>query len=315
MSSNKLSYRQQLGVNFDEEFSQLLPLFDSKQQRAISRAQDGNISAWLSVLPLARSQFDLSAQEFRDGLALHYRKPLLSLSSVCDGCGAPLSIEHALDCRFGGLVTRRHNEVRDAFGDLASLVWSPVVKEPVVNDGSAGADTLIADMCVRGVWEAQTEALFDIRVIDTDARSYCTRSPKDVLGTAEGEKKHKYLQACQDRRATFTPLCVSVDGMLGSEAEFFVRRLGDFLAAKWERPYSVVMGWVRARLSFAILRATLLCVRGSRTKWRSLGISDVPLCLLLPLINPFLYLYWYVFCVSCVLCVLWCDPVLFPNGK
>ena len=54
----------------------------------------------------------------------------------------------------------------------------------------------------------------------------------------------------------------------------FVRRLGDFLAAKWERPYSVVMGWVRARLSFAILRATLLCVRGSRTKWRSLGISD-----------------------------------------
>ena len=96
----------------------------------------------------------------------------------------------------------------------------------------------------------------------------------DVLGTAEGEKKRKYLQACQDRRATYTPLCVSVDGMLGSEAKFFVRRLGDFLAAKWERPYSVVMGWVRARLSFAILRATLLCVRGSRTKRRSLGISD-----------------------------------------
>ena len=225
-------------------------------------------------MPLARSQFDLSAQEFRDGLALRYRKPLLSLSSVCDGCGAPLSIEHALDCRFGGLVTRRHNEVCDAFGDLASLVWSPVVKEPVVNDRSADADTLVADLCVRGVWEAQTKALFDIRVIDTDTRSYCTRSPKDVLGTAEGENKHKYLQACQDRHATFTPLCVSVDGMLGSEVEFFVRRLGDFLAAKWERPYSVVMGWVRAHLSFAILWATLLCVRGGRTKWRSLGISD-----------------------------------------
>ena len=34
-------------------------------------------------------------------------------------------------------------------------------------------------------------------------------------------KKCKYLQACQDRRATFTPLCVSVDGMLGSEAQVF----------------------------------------------------------------------------------------------
>ena len=36
----------------------------------------------------------------------------------------------------------------------------------------------------------------------------------------------------------------------------------------------MVMGWVRARLSFAILRAALLCVCGSRTKWRSLGIVD-----------------------------------------
>ena len=53
-----------------------------------------------------------------------------------------------------------------------------------------------------------------------------------------------------------------------------MKRLSDFLAAKWESPYGVVMGWVRARLSFAILRATLLCVRGSRTKWRSLGIVD-----------------------------------------
>jgi len=60
------------------------------------------------------------------------------------------------------------------------------------------------------------------------------------------------MQACQDERATFTPLCacgwhmqratftpplLSVDGMLGSEAEFFVKRVNDFLAAKWKRPY------------------------------------------------------------------------------
>jgi len=108
----------------------------------------------LSVLPLARSQFDLSAQEFCDCLALHYKKPLLSLPCVCDGCGASfyISIEHALDCCFGGLVSHRHNEVRDVFGNLASLVLSPVTKEPIVCNNSAGADTLIADLCVHGVW-------------------------------------------------------------------------------------------------------------------------------------------------------------------
>ena len=62
---------------------------------------NSDISSLLSALPLAKSQFDLSAQEFKDGLVLRYRKPLLSLPSVFDGCGAPFSIEHALDCCFG----------------------------------------------------------------------------------------------------------------------------------------------------------------------------------------------------------------------
>ena len=77
----------------------------------------------------------------------------------------------------------------------------------------------------------------------------------------------------------FIPPFVSTDGMLGSEAEFFfVKRSGDFLAvARWKRPYSVVMGWIRASLSFAILRDALLCLRRSRTKWRSLGSAFLPI--------------------------------------
>ena len=128
VSFNEQFHYQQLGATFYEEFDQLLTLIDPMQQWAILRAKDSNISSLLSVLPLASSQFDLSAQEFRDGLALHYKKPMLSLPSVFNGCGAPFSIEHALYCRFGSLVTRRYNEIRDAFGNLASLVWTPVVK-------------------------------------------------------------------------------------------------------------------------------------------------------------------------------------------
>jgi len=124
------------------------------------------------VLPLARSQFDLLAQEFQDGLVLQYKKPLLSVSSVCYGCGMQFTIEHALDSHFRGLVSCRHNEVCDAIGDLASLIWSPVMKVPIVCDSSDCSDTLIADLCARGTWEPQTEILFDIRVVDTDAQSY-----------------------------------------------------------------------------------------------------------------------------------------------
>ena len=58
------------------------------------------------------------------------------------------------------------------------------------------SDTLIADLYVCGAWEPQTKALFDIRVVDTDTWSCCACTPQDVLHTAEGEKKCKYLQAC-----------------------------------------------------------------------------------------------------------------------
>ena len=67
-------------------------------QRAILRAKDQNISAWLSALPLVKDHFDLAAQEFRDALALRYKKSLSQMPKSCDGCGAEFSIEHALDC-------------------------------------------------------------------------------------------------------------------------------------------------------------------------------------------------------------------------
>ena len=51
----------------------------------------------------------------------------------------------------------RRNEVQDAFSDLASLVWNPSVKEPAVTDGSDGIfELLVADLCVRGIFQLQT---------------------------------------------------------------------------------------------------------------------------------------------------------------
>ena len=93
-------------------------------------------------------------QEFHDGLALRYNKPLLCMSPTCDGCDAPFTVTNALDCRIGGLVGRRHNEVRNSFGDLASLTWSQVRWKPVVRESHTADDrgALVADiyiyMCV-----------------------------------------------------------------------------------------------------------------------------------------------------------------------
>ena len=256
-------------ASLEKKFDHLTNNLPSLQKRAVLRAKDSKMSSWLNVLPIAKHHFDLSDREFRDALSIRYRKPLLSLPINCDGCGASFDLSHALSCRRGGLVIQRHNEVRDAFGDLANLAWGQVVKEPIVS-----TPALIADLAVRGVWTRQTEALFDIRVIDTDAQSYRHQTPPQVLTTAEREKKNKYSAACEERRALFTRLCISVDGLLGRETTRFLQRLAERLSLMWQRSYSTTISWIRTRLTFAVIRATILCLRGSHTKWQSIDIVD-----------------------------------------
>lgn len=66
--------------------------------------KDNKLSTWLTVLPLEKNQFDLSAKKFHDGLVLSYKKSLLHPPLKCDCCGTLCSVEHAFDCRNGGLV-------------------------------------------------------------------------------------------------------------------------------------------------------------------------------------------------------------------
>ena len=135
-------------------------------------------------------------------------------------------------------------------------------KEPIVRDAVSGCDTtaLVADLAVRGVWAPQTEALSDIRAVDTDTQSYIHLSPINVLANAVKDKE-KYGTARNERRAIFIPLCVSVDGMMGREFNRFIQHLADQqLLYSWEKNYSTVICWLRTILSFAILRATILCL-------------------------------------------------------
>jgi len=143
-----------------------------------------------------------------------------------------------------------------------------------VSEDSATDETLIADLGIHGVWSPQSEALFDIRVTDTGAQSYLSQAPDQVLFRAEVEKKYKYSAAATARRAHFTPLCFSVDGLTGTEASCFIKRLANGLSSCWDRSYSEVLCWVCTRLAFAILRATGLCLRGTRSKWRCFGQED-----------------------------------------
>jgi hypothetical protein len=55
-------------------------------------------------------------------------------------------------------------------------------------------------------------------------------------------------------------------GGMGKQCRLVFKRLATTLSEKRGLPNSVVAGWLRCRLSFALLRTTLLCVRGTRAR-------------------------------------------------
>ena len=81
----------------------------------------------------------------------------------------------------------------------------------------------------------------------------------------------------EDRQGTFSPFVTSVDGLIHIEEEDFLKHIATSIAAKWEKSYAETRAFVRARLLFALIRASSLCLRGSMVEWRSrLGFDDGP---------------------------------------
>ena len=77
------------------------------------------------------------------------------------------------------------------------------------------------------------------------------------------EKKRSYNQRCMDvENSTFTPLVFGTNGGVGSECSMFLATLAEKLSVVRSEDVNLTMEWLRAKLSFEVLRSALLCVRG-----------------------------------------------------
>ena len=105
--------------------------------RRLRRAE--KTGAWIILQPSTVNGTDLGDQEWRDALFLRYDLEPPDLPTYCDGCQAKFSISHTPDCKKGGLVTARHNELRDGVIDLAGKAFIPfhVRNDPLIYSGCA----------------------------------------------------------------------------------------------------------------------------------------------------------------------------------
>ena len=103
---------------------------------------------WLTAIPDSLNGTELSRDEFCDNLRLRYSLIPMHQQERCDGCGERFTVGHALDCKCGGLVVWRHNDVTHTFGGMmkSALGQGAVSYEPLVEYGRTAAERMQPDI-------------------------------------------------------------------------------------------------------------------------------------------------------------------------
>ena len=97
------------------------------------------------------------------------------------------------------------------------------------------------------------------------AKSHSNLTPEQLFKQAEKVKEREYGDRIREvEHADFTPLVFTCAGGIAPQSSVVVKRLAQNISRKQKIPFSVVSGWLHCRLSFALLRTTLVCVRGTR---------------------------------------------------
>ena len=99
--------------------------------------------------------------------------------------------------------------------------------------------------------------------------------PKADIQAAR-ERQEEIIYAKSDGRGTGNIYTISqpftTTGGMGEECMRYHNRLAELVAEKKGEDYATTVSWIRSKVSFAILRSALLCLRGSRTAKKQLEV-------------------------------------------
>ena len=84
----------------------------------------------------------------------------------------------------------------------------------------------------------------------------------------EKEKRRQYEERiCNIEHGSFTPLVFTTAGGMGPSASTFYKYLSSRLSIRYSKSYSKILNWIRCRLSFSLLRSSIMCLRGARSSY------------------------------------------------
>ena len=105
---------------------------------------------------------------------------------------------------------------------------------------------------------------FDVKIFYPLAKC-CPKEVKEAYKYHETLKKLKYEQRILDvENSSFNPLVFACSGGAGPSASKVISRLALKISEKGQDSYSDPIGNIRTQISFALLRSSVLCIRGFR---------------------------------------------------
>ena len=258
----------------EQELDNILDRLDVRTKKKVETAREQGASNWLSSLPIKAKGFQLNKQDFKDAIAIRYGWKIEGLPDICP-CEKEFSPEHAMVCPKGGFISIRHDEVRDLTCEMIKEVCRCVTKEPTLQTLSGETfkyktantqNSARVDLMARGFWTRGQCAFFDVRIFEPTAPCYKNKSLEQAHRSNEQEKKRVYSERIRKvEQGTFTPLVFTTSGGMAKEAQYFYKRLAQLMSDKRQEPRGFTTSWMRTRLSFALVRSAILCLRGSRT--------------------------------------------------
>jgi len=172
-------------------------------------------------------------------------------------------------------IIQRNNVIPDLEAEILRAVCTDVEMEPVLQEvtgevlprAANKAPDARLDIRAQGFWRENSLRSFMLGVCHPNADSYKNLTPKQIYKLHENDKKRLYSsRVLEVERGTFTPLVFTTKWGIYDECHRYHGRPAELLAVMKQESYASTIAWIRTRVSFAILRSALVCLRGSPSR-------------------------------------------------
>ena len=164
--------------------TELRTQLNENQKRLNDITQEKGVSNWLKTYPISDQGYGLNKQQFWDCVRLGHGWRLMNIPSTCS-YRSKMDIQHTMNCKKGGFITIRHNDLRDLTANLLTEVCKdvnikpqllPLTGETFNNRTANSSNEATVDITSRGFWVRDQQAFFDVRVFDQNANRHLNKA-------------------------------------------------------------------------------------------------------------------------------------------